>query len=69
MKIKRLRTGCFRVLCSSERSTFEDNADNGGSDTSFFCCFVLLRKIQRVHFVADNIEFFLNLKSTVVYGR
>ncbi|XP_047148043.1 protein root UVB sensitive 5 isoform X2 [Vigna umbellata] len=34
MKIKRLRTRCFRVLCSSERSSFEDNADNGGGQVS-----------------------------------
>ena len=67
MKIKRLKTRCFRVVCSSERSSFEDDADNGGSDTSFFGCFVLLRKIQRVDFCADNIEF-LNPNSIVVYG-
>ncbi|XP_022640391.1 protein root UVB sensitive 5 isoform X6 [Vigna radiata var. radiata] len=34
MKIKRLRTRCFHVLCSSERSSFEDNADNGGGQVS-----------------------------------
>ncbi|WVZ05776.1 hypothetical protein V8G54_019122 [Vigna mungo] len=34
MKIKRLRTRCFRVLCSSERSSFKDNADNGGQVSS-----------------------------------
>ncbi|CAJ1805420.1 unnamed protein product [Sphenostylis stenocarpa] len=34
MKIKRVRTRCFQVLCSSERSSFEDDADNGRGQVS-----------------------------------
>lgn len=58
-KMKRVRPRGFQFLCSSEHSSFkdEDDAENGGSDTSLFGCFVLLRKLQRVNF--SGIFFFI----------
>lgn len=58
--MNRVRPRGFQILCSSEHSSFkdEDDAENGGSDTSLFGCFVLLRKLQRVNFSGNFFFFF-----------